>query len=66
MVNQELIWLATVNWEAIWGKNWGLCLAKLVGKTKSFRRVLTKDGKTHHEAYVVDETACVELTPSSL
>lgn len=66
--NAELRWTATTKWENMWGRNWGLCLAKLLGKTKAFRKSLP-EGEAATVAdndAVVDETQCVELDPSSL
>ena len=63
---QELRWLATTPWEHIWGRNWGLCLAKLLGKTRAFRKPLAESAEVEEADAVVDETKCVELDPSSV
>jgi len=64
--NAELRWLATTPWEHIWGRNWGLCLAKLLGKTKAFRKPVAESTEVGEADAVVDETKCVELDPSSV
>ena len=63
---QELRWLATTPWEHIWGRNWGLCLAKLLGKTRAFRKPVAESTEVGEADAVVDETKCVELDPSSV
>ena len=63
VLHQELKWLSSVTWENIWGRNWGLCLAKLLGRTKQ----MAKPGAGAQDRLaVVDETKCVELDPATL
>ena len=64
---KELKWLAGASWENIWGRNWGLCLAKLIGRTKAFKKISADDSLEGYEwGGLVDEDNYVEFESSML
>jgi len=68
LTTSELKWLASTTWEASWGRNWGLCLAKLLGKTKSFQKPMAFAlGQSDEDMEgLVDDSKIKEIDPASL